>query len=969
MFAKAISKSLILAVLVAPFLAGAATGDRNSGGNGSVTGTVKDSLGAVLQGAQIVLQPTATTVASDAQGVFLITDVKPGTYTLTTSYVGFADSTTTVVVTAGQTATVNATLTVASSNQQVMVTANVTGDALAINEQRTSANILNVMTDTQIIALPNANIADVVGRMPGVTLQRNEGEGQYVQIRGTEPRLSNTTIDGVVVPGPDNEVRQVDLDVIPAGIAGAVAINKTLSANQDGDAIGGSVDIRLKQATSDQFGLFLEFIGGYTPIADTRNVFTVNSSAGMRFGESTKEGKRWGLMVAYSYDYNGRGIDDIEPTPDLNTDANGNPTTTTFDKLSEREYLYDRTRYGFAGALDYKLAENSDLYVHSLFSNFRDYGQKYEYDFKNGGGPAPLPYTGSSAFHTSVRRPNLQIADLALGGNQVFNHSYLTYEVAAAHSRFGGAAGNPGADFGSTPANPDCGYTPASTVSIYRPQFSCVNPSDAATDPSQYQIEDINLTTGQASQLNLQAGGAMGINYHAGTHASTFEFGGQFRNEHKGQDAYSPTYDQNEISGTPPPLPTMTPFLSNFTNPHYYGGSYYLPPVTNFTLLTNYLTANPTVLPLDVAATHQNSDASNYDLQEKVSAGYVMNTIEFGTRAHLQTGLRIEGTSTSTRGFLVVTNADGSYGGTTTEYGGGSYVNPLPSVQFRYQLDNDSDIRAVYARGISRPDPYQLVPYVVFTQGGGTTGNDLVQIGNTALVAEHANDYDVLYERYLPSVGMIEAGYFYKQIGKPIYLESSLVPATGSPLSQLYAGDDAQQEVNGDHAYVQGIELAYQQHLTMLPSVLSGARIDANFTYTNSKNYNLVNRTDTPQLIGQAPYSWNIGPSYATKRALVTVAISHNGPNIYAYQYQSTGPGAVPFGPAGPNGDNYFYAHTQVDAQATYYIGKGFTALASGLNMNNEVFGFFNGSTQYVAQREYYKPTYSFGLRWSPRRE
>ena len=83
-----------------------------------------------------------------------------------------------------------------------MVTANLTGDALAINEQRTSANILNVMTDTQIIALPNANIADVIGRMPGVTLQRNEGEGQYVQIRGTEPRLSNTTIDGVVVPGP-----------------------------------------------------------------------------------------------------------------------------------------------------------------------------------------------------------------------------------------------------------------------------------------------------------------------------------------------------------------------------------------------------------------------------------------------------------------------------------------------------------------------------------------------------------------------------------------------------------------------------------------------------------------------------------------------------------------------------------------------------------------------------------------------
>ena len=151
----------------------------------------------------------------------------------------------------------------------------------------------------------------------------------------------------------------------------------------------------------------------------------------------------------------------------------------------------------------------------------------------------------------------------------------------------------------------------------------------------------------------------------------------------------------------------------------------------------------------------------------------------------------------------------------------------------------------------------------------------------------------------------------------------------------------------------------------MLPGLLSGARINANFAYTNSKNYNLLNRSDTPQLVGQAPYSWNIGPSYATKRGLVTVGISHNSANIYAYQYQSTGPAAVPYGPAGPFGDNYFYSHTQVDVQATYYIAKGFSVLASGENMNNEVFGFYNGSTPYMTQREYYKPTYSFGLRWS----
>jgi outer membrane receptor protein involved in Fe transport len=248
-------------MLLLPLLGGAATGDKGTP-TGSVSGTIKDAVGAVLQGAQIVLQPTATSVASDAQGTFVIPTIAPGIYTVTVSYVGFDKMVTTIVVRAGQTATLNATMNVASANQQVIVSAGLFGDAAAINEQRTSANILDVQTDTQIQSLPNANVADAIGRMPGVTLQRNEGEGQYVQIRGTEPRLSNTTIDGVIVPGPDPEVRQVDLDTIPADIVGSLAINKTLSANQDGDAIGGSVDVRIKQATSDQPTFNVEGIGG-----------------------------------------------------------------------------------------------------------------------------------------------------------------------------------------------------------------------------------------------------------------------------------------------------------------------------------------------------------------------------------------------------------------------------------------------------------------------------------------------------------------------------------------------------------------------------------------------------------------------------------------------------------------------------------------------------------------------------------
>ncbi len=326
----------------------AESGQGQPTGNGRVSGTVKDTAGAVLQGAQVILQPMSVIVVSNSQGDYLISNVKPGTYTLSISYVGFATSVANITVSAGQTTTLDATLSVGASSQQVEVNANLEGDAVEVNEQRTSENILNVESDTQIQSLPNANVADAIGRMPGVTLQRNEGEGQYVQIRGTEPRLSNTTIDGVVVPGPDPEVRQVDLDTIPADLVGAVAINKTLSANQDGDAIGGSVDLQIKQATSDKPSVMIEGMDGYTPIDNGRKAFTIDSSVGFRFGPSTPQGKKFGLMLGYSYDYNGRGIDDVEPVPDL--DDGGN---ITFDKLYVQQYLYDRTRYGTAGSLDY----------------------------------------------------------------------------------------------------------------------------------------------------------------------------------------------------------------------------------------------------------------------------------------------------------------------------------------------------------------------------------------------------------------------------------------------------------------------------------------------------------------------------------------------------------------------------------------------------------------------------------------
>src|SRR6202041_2803983 len=306
----------------------------DQGGRGAISGHVSDAAGGVLQGATIRVQPGDVSAVADGQGQFTITGLPIGSYTVTVTYAGFSPFSQTVNLSAGQAIAIEAILQLAPSNAQVEVHADLQGEAEEVQVQRTSDNIVNVIAADVIKSLPNANIADAVGRLPGVSLERDEGEGKYVQIRGTEPRLTNVTIDGINVPSPEATVRQVKLDVIPADLVESIELNKTLTASQDGGAIGGTVDLKLKSA-GDQPTLIVEAIGGRTPILGGRYVGTTDATIGQRFGAD----KRFGILFGFTYDYNGRGIDDIEPG--LDTTSLGFPTPY-YDSLDLREYRYQR---------------------------------------------------------------------------------------------------------------------------------------------------------------------------------------------------------------------------------------------------------------------------------------------------------------------------------------------------------------------------------------------------------------------------------------------------------------------------------------------------------------------------------------------------------------------------------------------------------------------------------------------------
>jgi TonB-dependent receptor len=891
---------------------------------GLVTGTVTDAGHYVLPGARVELEPRGQSTVSDQQGRFALQNVPPGDYQLTISYVGLLSFSDKLTIRSGETSRVDAILQVAGVREEVTVSAaRPRGEAEALNRERTSDNIVQVLPAEVITSLPNTNIADAVGRLPSVSLERDEGEGKYVQIRGTDPRLSNVTINGVNVPSPEGGVRNVKLDVIPSDLVASVEVNKTLSASQDGDAIGGSVNLVTKTA-SEQPYVAASAMAGYTDIVGGRGLDQFSATAGRRLGAD----RRLGILFGGTYDWNGRGIDDIESSPGL---FNGTPVVSAIDI---REYRYYRSRIGFAGGADYRLARGTSAYVRGLFSNFKNYGDRWAYspgagDFLT---PTSTDANGTMDFGLQNRRPNEQIYSVTGGANHVAGAWLVDYDLSGSHARQD-RLDQSTVNF----TGPDNVAYRVDTSDPNRPQLVVSNGLNVF-NPALYTGTSLQTANDRARERDVS--GALNVirPYSAGTRTGALHVGFKVRDADKSQTANDQTF---AISGLP-----MSAVIGSFSNPGFYSGAYQLGPLADLNSILAFLAAHPGSTTLDANTTRQKSDPNAYGASERVTAGYIMNDVEL-SRAHLQTGLRIESTHASYTGNVVVTDRSGQYVSTTPVSGDQRYTDLLPSAQLRFALDANTNLRLAYGRGIARPNFSDLPPYVVEQDKKKS-----VSVGNPALRPTSANNLDLLFERFLEPLGVIQAGVFYKDLRDPIYRVVSPV-VTGS-----FAGFAQTQPVNGDRAHVSGVEMSWQQHLAFLPGALSGLGVRANYSYTVSRA-TVPGRSDDPALLRQAPNNWNADATYDRGALSARMGVTHNDANIFAYNFQPGADGGI----SGPNGDQYLYAHTQLDAQASVAVSRQLQLVVSLLNLNNEVFGFYQGSPQYPVQREFYNRTISIGIR------
>jgi TonB-dependent receptor len=555
------------------------------------------------------------------------------------------------------------------------------------------------------------------------------------------------------------------------------------------------------------------------------------------------------------------------------------------------------------------------------------------------------------------------------GARHDLSSTLITYEFAASRSHNIG-----GQDFATT----NFGGNQSADIALdqkdpHRPKLFALDNTNLY-DPTQYFLTNSSFTNYIAQQLNFQGAASVARRYNAHTHLGTFEIGIKIRNSHSTQNESDTLFKATDASGSS--NIALNSVLGAYTNPSYYDnffriGSLAYGPTSNYDSITKAVLGNPGQFAPDVATDIRRSKGAFFDANERIYAGYLQNVISFG-KLRLQTGVRFDAADT---GFLANTIVTSDPAGPTVtptnpritpNRQNSGYINALPSVQAQYQLGKNTNLRGNYSQGIARPNIGDLVPTTIVDPNAQPSPGVVTQ-GNPNLKPTKANNYDILIEHFFQPLGILQAGYFYKQLSDPIYATASTIPA-----GQPNAGLRLLQSINGPKAHIQGIEVSWEQRFSFLPGLLSGFGVSANYSYTQSGVTFPTTfdggRIDNAPLARQAPNTWNAGFTYDKARFSMRFSASHNDANIQFYNYShvdaATDKDPI-LGLKGPGGDVYFYAHTQFDIQGSYRIRKGLRFEASGLNLSNEVFGFYQGSGIYPIQREFYKPTVSFGMRWT----
>lgn len=899
-------------------------------GSAAIRGVVTDTARHPLQGAIVSLDPHHG-VSTDPSGDFLIADVAPGRYVIRVRVVGFAADSTVVEAVADRTAQVAVRMRPISTELSAVRVEErrIRGEAVSLSRQRSAENLLSMHTTEQIEALPDANAADAFARLPNISVQRHEGEGAALQIRGIDGNLTNLTINGAHMAGKSEDNtpgdRRMYLDGFPTALLGAVIVNKTLTPDMDADAIGGSAAIETKSADAAP-GLRIMANGGRSDLQNA-GAWLGSATWGKRFDD------RHALLLGYSADHNSRVYDDVEPKWARIKLASGDsatiPTTT-----SAREYWTDRLRMGGTARYDWRPTDNTTLALSGLVTQFNDFAVRYRQDHtlsaKTVTPTSAFAGTGTGMGVTSNvqhRKPVDETKAFGVRGTTLVGSNVLDYDLTYSAALY------------QRTDQRDITFKQGNLAGSYdaNAAYPQITPTGAYATPSALAFSATTNTEEKSFGTDVGAG----VNYlmpmHLGDYSASLKIGAKYRDEGKRYDDNILGYLLNK--GQPFDLSMV---LGSFTNPSHYYGHYPIAISPDWLVAEKFVTGNPGMFTVDPAS-QLAAALGTFKGSERILAGYVAYSVDLD-RAHLLVGGRIEQTTSS---YDANTMTPGSATTTSPISGGRTYANFFPNAQVRYELDDRTNIRLALSTSMARPLYSQLSPSVTLTSGAQPTDPNAISTGNPDLKPMTSVNEDLLVEHFMSGVGLLQAGVFAKQISNYIFNASFVY--SGAPFDG-YHGIQPQNLKNGT---LTGAEFAWSQRFASLPGALSGLGLDATGTWTHS-NGSTPTRASM-QLPQQANLTGNVSATYALGPVSAKAT----------YQYVDKFIHKVGDGSADPStGDEYTMVHTQVDALVAVAITSEVQLVVQGVNLNNEPFGYYVGTPTAFKQKEFYGRTVTGAFRF-----
>jgi len=919
--------------------------------NGVISGKVMEAISrASLPGATVRLNIAGKYTISDQNGDYEFLNVPAGTYEVEVVYMGYQSEKQSITVKPGENTSLEFSLRdgAVTMSEVVIMGDRLRGQARALNQQKNKANITNIISSDQVGRFPDANIGDALRRVPGITMQNDQGEARNIIIRGLSPELNSVTLNGDRIPSAEGDNRRVQMDLIPSDMISTIEVNKTLTPDMDADAIGGSVNLITRASPNGQ-RISATLGGGYNPL-HTTPIYTGAFVYGNRFANN-----RFGMVISGSYNNNHLGSEGIEG--EWKRDNQGNPWLAREDV---RYYDVRRARRSVAGAFDFKVNDSHSFFANVMYNWRDDWENRFrvrtdmELADKDAGVSGGFILDkisretkgGIGNDRNNYRRlEDQRVQNYSLGGNHLLLPS-LDMDWTVSYSKASE----------DRPNERYINYESEGGVPVQQVPSAHDRPIDLVfdrPDPTLGELDAISENHDYTSESEW--GGKLNFRVPFSLidgEKGRLRFGGRLRIKDKRRNnlftEYTPIGNELALLGG---IPTL-----NWTGDFAPGNQYAPGLFADRRVLGDLHLTDPSLFTGELDPSE--FLAVNYHAKERILAEYIRWDQDFSSQFSMILGTRVEHTHINYTGNVVEDEEDLS--GTRTQKN--NYTNILPSVSFKYVPQEDLILRAAVTTALARPNYYSIAPYVQSVADGD---DSQVTAGNPALKATYAWNFDLMAEKYFQSVGIISGGVYYKNLQNFIYKYSNrnytaddFARDFPGAVNLVPEGENWRfvQDRNGESVDVYGFEVAIQRQLDFLPGkFLKGFGIYANYTYTKSKARGIADADGNPRnditLPQTAPHMLNGSLSWENERFSARVSANYTAAYI-----DEIGEDAF--------FDFYYDKQFFLDANASYKFGKYYRIFIEANNLTNQSMRYYQGASNRPMQNEFYKPRYNLGVKF-----